>query len=196
LGESDAISILGRTCLTRFLERSILRRPRENPCAAQPTQPGWRVFVDKRDGFCFEYPGDYKRVTAMLASRPCGVKQGCLLSLKKNPPPSVPPRDQDAINNASINLSSLRIQFHLDLLTRYAPTGYQDTPPQPVRVGGTTFHYYGPGGGGVAYPDQFFFEVNGQAFSIDFTGPYTNDKTPADVTKQIEKKLLASFHRF
>jgi hypothetical protein len=170
--------------------------PGQNPCAARPTQPRWRVFVDKRDGFCFEYPGDYKRVTAMFASGPCGVKQGCLLSLEKNLPPSVPPSDQDEFNNASIDLYSLRIPFHLDLLTGYAPTGYQDTPPEPVGVGGTTFYYYGPGGGGVTYADQFFFEVKGQAFAIDFTGPYTNDKTPAEVTKQIEKKLLVSFRRF
>lgn len=150
----------------------------QNPCAAHPTQPGWRVFVDKREGFCFEYPGDYKRVTTMLASRPCGVKQGCLLSLEKNPPPSVPPSDQDKFNNASLDLSSLGIPFDLDLLTRYAPTGYVDTPPEPVRVGGTTFYYYGPGGGGVTYADQFFFAAKGQAFLIVLDGPYTNDKRP------------------
>jgi hypothetical protein len=170
--------------------------PAQNPCAAHPTQPRWRVFVDKRDGFCFEYPGDYKRVTPILASRRCGIKQGCLLSLEKNPPASVPPSDQDEFNNASIDLSSLGVPFHLDLLTRYAPTGYLDTPPEPVRVGGTTFYYYGPGGGGVMYSDQLFFEAKGQAFTIAFTGPYTGDNTPAEVTKQIEKKLLVSFRRF
>ncbi len=168
----------------------------ENPCAAHPTQPGWRVFVDKRDGFCFEYPGDYKRVPGMIGSRPCGVKQGCLLlNLEKNPPP---PSDQDEYKNASIGLglSSLGIPFHLDLLTQYAPMGNEDNPPEPVRIGESTFYYYGPGGGGVTYMDQFFFDVKGRAFTIDFDGPYTNDKTPDEVTKQIENKLLASFRRY
>jgi hypothetical protein len=169
----------------------------QNPCAVHPTQPGWHVFVDKKDGFCFEYPGDYKRVpTRPLSSGPCGVKQGCLLTLVKNSPPSVPPSNQDEFKNVSIGLSALGIPFHLDLLSRSAPMGYEDIPPEPVQVGGTTFYYYGPGGGGVTYPDQFFFEAKGRAFGIDFDGPYIDDKTPAEVTKQIEKKLLRSFRRF
>jgi hypothetical protein len=44
--------------------------------------------------------------------------------------------------------------------------------------------------------DVSAFEVKGQASIIDFTGPYTNDKTAAEVTKQIEKKLLVNFRRF
>jgi hypothetical protein len=44
--------------------------------------------------------------------------------------------------------------------------------------------------------DVSAFEVKSQAFTIDFTGPYTNDKTAAEVTKQIERKLLVNFRRF
>jgi hypothetical protein len=133
----------------------------------------------------------------MFFSGPCGVKQGCLLNLEKNPPPSVPPSKDDEYNNASIDLYSLGIPFHLDLLTANAPTGQLDNPPAPVRIGGTTFYYYGPGGGGVPYADQFFFEVKGRAFSIDFDGPYTQVfRTPDEVTKQIEKKLLGSLRRY
>jgi hypothetical protein len=169
----------------------------QNPCAPHPAQPGWRVFVDKRDGFCFEYPGDYKRApTRPFASGPCGAKQGCLLNLVKNLPPSIPPSDQDEYKNASIGLSALGIPFRLNLLSRSAPMGYEGIPPAPVRVGEMMFYYYGPGGGGVTYPDQFFFEANGRAFGIDFAGPYINDKQPAEATKQIEKKLLGSFRRF
>ena len=168
----------------------------QNPCVSHPTQRGWRVYADRKDGFCFEYPSDYKRVATVLASGPCGVKEGCLLSLKNNLPPFALTSNQDEFNNASIDLSSLRIPFHVDLLTRDAPTGDEDNPPTLVRFGGIRFYYYGPGGGGVTYPDQFFFQAKGQAFSIAFTGPYTNDKSPAEITKQTERRLLASFRRF
>lgn len=184
-----------RLLLTSLSVVPVIALP-QNPCVSHPTQLGWRVFADRKDGFCFEYPSDYKRVAAVLASGPCGVKEGCLLSLKKNVPPSSPASNQDEVNNASIDLSSLRMPLQLDLLTRNAPTGDEDNSPKIVRFGGTSFYYYGPGGGGVTYPDQFFFKAKGQAFSIAFTGPYTNDKTPAEETKQIERRLLASFRHF
>jgi hypothetical protein len=168
----------------------------QNPCAAHPTQPHWRVFADSKYGFCFEYPPDYRRITPSIGSRRCSRKDGCLLSLEKKAPPSVPPDENDEFKNATIDLSDLGIPFDLGPLRHYAPTGLQDETPEPRQVGSETFYYYGPGGGGVTYPDQFFFKVKGRAFTIDFDGPYTDDKTPADITKQIEGKLLASFRHF
>jgi hypothetical protein len=76
-----------------------------------------------------------------------------------------------------------------------APTGI-DSPPEPVRIGKNTFYYYGPGGGGVSYPDGYYFNLRGKILVIDFDGPYENDKTPTLETKKMELKVLASFREF
>lgn len=132
----------------------------------------------------------------MLNHRPCSLNQGCLLSLEKIAPASVPPNRDDEYNNASIDLSNLGILFKLETLQRYAPTGYVDIPPEAVHFASNTFYYYGPGGGGVSYADQFFFNVRGRAFAIAFAGPYTTSNEPAQVTKDIEAKMLSSLRRF
>jgi hypothetical protein len=169
----------------------------QNPCVAHRTQPGWQVFVDRAYGFCFEYPSDYKHVTPVFASGPCHVKDGCLLGLAKNAPPSARPNDEDEYKNASIELTDLKIPFSLKALERYGPTGCVDVPPEPVKFGSETFYYYGAGGGGVTYSDQFFFNAKGHAFEVSFEGPYLeNGSEPDEVTKQIETKLLGSLHRF
>lgn len=88
--------------------------------------------------------------------------------------------------------------FHRDgtsNLVRMAPMGYE-TPPDRVRIGKNTFYYYGPGGGGVAYPDGYFFNLRGKILVVDFDGPYENEKTPTPATKKMEQKLLASFRDF
>jgi hypothetical protein len=48
----------------------------------------------------------------------------------------------------------------------------------------------------VSYPDQYFFNLRGKTLSIDFDGPYENDKTPSDEAKKMERKALASFREF
>ena len=35
---------------------SSLAAENRSPCAVNPTQPGWHVFVEKKNRFCFEYP--------------------------------------------------------------------------------------------------------------------------------------------
>ena len=49
-----------------------------------------------------------------------------------------------------------------------APTGLDDTPPATMRIAGRVFYFYGPGGGGVDYPDQYLMELSGKilAFSL------------------------------
>lgn len=76
-----------------------------------------------------------------------------------------------------------------------APTGIE-SPPEPFPVGKNTFYYYGPGGGGVSYPDGYFFDLRGKLLVIDFDGPYENEKTPTPETKQMERKILESFQEF
>ena len=69
-------------------------------------------------------------------------------------------------------------------------------PPVRSKRVTTRFMFTVAGGGGVEYPDQFFFNLKGKTLYIVFDGPYINDKTPADETKKIEEKVLASFRTF
>lgn len=85
--------------------------------------------------------------------------------------------------------------FRPSALVRMAPTGIE-SPPEPVHAGKNIFYYYGPGGGGVAYPDGYYFNLRGKILVIDFDGPYENDKTPTPETKKIERKVLATFREF
>ena len=65
-----------------------------------------------------------------------------------------------------------------------------------MHVGNKTVYYYGTGGGGVAYPDQFFFRLPSRLLQLVFNGPYRNDKTPDGRTKAIEKEILGSLETF
>jgi len=81
-------------------------------------------------------------------------------------------------------------------LAERAPTGI-DSPPEPVRIGDNTFYYYGPGGGGVFYPDQYYFNLKGKTLRIGFDGPYEDGiKTPTAEAKETEQKVLESFREF
>lgn len=83
--------------------------------------------------------------------------------------------------------------FNSQKLIPHAPSGY-DTPPRPKRFGTNVFYYYGPGGGGVAYPDMYYFNLDGRALRIVFDGPYSGDsKSPSEETQAIEKLMLSSF---
>lgn len=85
--------------------------------------------------------------------------------------------------------------FDLKRIVTYAPNGV--TALDPVQVGPFTFYYWGPGGGGVEYPDVYFFNLHGNTLSLGFDGPYTErSKSPHQQTKQIERKVLASFRTF
>lgn len=99
-------------------------------------------------------------------------------------------------DNATINVIAHGTPFHRANLAAFAPTGMEDNPPERIHTTHAEFYYYGPGGGGVDYPDSYYFELRGRTFSFEFIGPYDGDKTPAAVTKQIEPKLLASFRRY
>lgn len=68
------------------------------------------------------------------------------------------------------------------------------TQPEPFRVGAHMFYYIGAGGGGVNYPDTFFYNLHGRILIIEFEGPYPPDsKSPSDATRGFEKIVLESF---
>jgi hypothetical protein len=93
---------------------------------------------------------------------------------------------------ADVQVCLLPGAFDLQKLIREAPTGYE-TPPTPQLYGANVFYYYGRGGGGVAYPDVYYFNVDGHALRIVFDGPYRDSNSPTDKTRAIEKVILSSF---
>ena len=148
------------------------------PCvtAVGSETSSWRVYTDRDHHFCFRYPRSYIPISLPKAS--C---RG--------------PKLEDKKSGANIGVCVVDEDFRPDALVRMAPTGF-DSPPEPQRIGQNTFYYYGPGGGGVSYPDGYYFNLHGKILAIDFDGPYENDKTPTPETKQMEQKALASFREF
>jgi hypothetical protein len=167
-----------------------------NPCELRPLQTGWHVFVDYQDGFCFEYPPKYHVAPAVVAP---GVSRGNAtrfigrLTTKPSPSESAIADDPGV---ATIDVSAFGIPFRPEDLTKFAPTGEGDSPPQRIHAAHGEFYYYGGGGGGVLYPDVFYFGIRGRTLSIDFIGPYSGDKIPDPETRRIEPKVLASFRTF
>jgi hypothetical protein len=166
-----------------------------NPCALHPTRTGWRIFVDRRDGFCFEYPPKYRIAPARFAP---GLSTGGPKFIGRLTTKPTPAEGASADNEkvATIDIFAYGMPFRADDLTRFAPMGMDDYPPQRIPAAHGDFYYYGPGGGGVQYPDDFYFGIHGHTFSISFSGPYSTDKTPDAVTKRIEPRVLASFRPF
>ena len=167
-----------------------------SPCDLHPTRTGWHVFVDHQDRFCFEYPSKYRVAPAVFAP---GVTTGnatrFIGRLTTKPSPSVVASVDDE-EAATIDVFAFGIPFRPEDLTKRAPPGQDVSPPQLIHAAHGKFYYYGPGGGGVDYPDVFYFGIRGRTFSIEFLGPYSGDKTPAPETKRIEPEVLASFHSF
>jgi hypothetical protein len=148
------------------------------PCAtsAEAETSGWRVYIDRNNRFCFRYPTSYVPV-----SHPKANCRG--------------PKLEDRKGGANIGICVPGEDFDLMAIAKMAPTGI-DSPPEPRVIGENTFYYYGPGGGGVSYPDGYYYNLRGKSLVIDFDGPYANDKTPTDEAKRMEQKVLATFRRF
>jgi hypothetical protein len=155
---------------------------------ASPRTPrGWKTYVDRVHGFAFAYPPIYKRIRRPdrenWPEQATAAAEGRWVGL------------QHQRSDARIDFILGDERFDLNSFVRNAPTGVE-FPPSWVIEGDNLFYEYGAGGGGVEYPDQFFFNLKGKTLYIVFDGPYLNDKTPSDETKEIEDKMLASFRVF
>jgi len=145
-----------------------------------------QLYTNPNLGFELSYPATYK-----LSDLPCYVAQWAashgyqsLLYVREG-------ESQDA---GSIHLTVDRRRFSLDNLRKLHSRA--DEQPTMVKVGGNTFYYYGRGGGGVAYPDEYFYHLDGNMLEISFDGPYPpHDNSPTAKTKEMEKKVLESFRR-
>jgi hypothetical protein len=174
----------------------LLAARHHSPCAASPTQPGWHVYVDTKDRFCFEYPPQYQVAPTVTAPGVGGIPANQWVARLATNPQPMELATADDWDNATIDVIAYGTPFRRAKLSAFAPTGMEDNPPERIHTTHAEFYYYGPGGGGVDYPDSYYFELRGRTFSFEFFGPYEGDKTPAAVTKEIEPKLLASFRGY
>jgi hypothetical protein len=164
----------------------------ENPCATDDAQPNWRTFVSHTHRFCFQYPPQYR--SQKPPQKLHLPKEYKLLAYFTNGEP----RDLGAKGewpDASITVLFCKTPFTLEYVKKNAPTGLET--PSKVQIGSHTFYGWGPGGGGVRYPDVYIYNLHGQPLSLLFDGPYTGgSKSPIRETQGIERKLLASFRTF
>jgi len=142
------------------------------PCSAKSGPAGWRTFVDRTHRFCFQYPPTYKTI-------PDTSERRSIVAL-------------DAEGEIYVWLD--KRPFKVEELEAFSRSG--NPPPEPTKIGGVTFYYVGPGGGGVFYPDDYFFNLRGKILHIEFDGPYFHDNHPFEETKKLEPKLLATFQTF
>lgn len=165
------------------------------PCPVENAPKGWIDYINRAYGFCFSYPPVYTPVAEPWLEKYTGdptrsqalhkaAEEGRLLRLQHK-----------KFDDAEIAVLLGTTRFDLHSLIKQAPMG-SESPPDPIKVGRYRFYYYGPGGGGVCYPDQYFFNLRGKTLDIDFGGPCVRDKTPTPETKKIERQLLESFRTF
>ena len=156
------------------------------------TPPGWKTYVNRVHGFSFSYPPIYVLIRRPHTERYFGE------DMDKAAAEGRWVRLIHQGSYGTIDFLLKRDRFDLDSFeTKYAPTGDED-PPRAVQEGSNTFYQYGAGGGGVAYPDQFFFSLRGKTLYIKVDGPYSpsTENTTTDETKKIESRMLASFRTF
>lgn len=148
----------------------------------------WHKYTNNKYGFSFWYPDPYRPVPLPPPNtgdefRHSANKERRLLLLERRDDPE-----------AKIWISIELRQFNLHSLWQsHAPTGYdEDKTPAPLQIGMHTFYLYGPGGGGVDYPDQYFVNLRGKILEFDFDGPYEG-KSPSGETPELEPKILKTF---
>lgn len=143
-------------------------------CVASGDKADWRVYANNRHHFCFLYPKTYEQT-----------------------PDSKDSSGVETLHSPDVDIliGCCDEAFDLQALVRSAPTGVE-FPPELFVAGSNKFYYYGPGGGGVSYPDQFFYDLRGKTLSIDFDGGYEDGRTPSEKIKQLERQILATFRTY
>ncbi|PIR43203.1 hypothetical protein COV24_04125 [candidate division WWE3 bacterium CG10_big_fil_rev_8_21_14_0_10_32_10] len=136
----------------------------------------WKTYRNDEYGFEFEYPESFKQITPDLNLPASNITN--IIEFGTD----------DGITLVVFLEAST---FTVEGLKKYSPTGNEKSPETKV-FNTSTFYYYGPGGGGVCYPDQYFTNIDGQILSFKFSG-CKNDKTPSEETKVIENHILSTF---
>jgi hypothetical protein len=167
---------------------------KRSPCGADTAHPGWRVYTNREFRFCLQYPPKYHEVPAPPPDQFSNTRR-FLGSLVLN---SLPLGTYGGAvdNKASIAFAYIPKHFSMSQMQACcAPTG-ADEPPAPVRLGRHVFYFYGAGGGGVDYPDEYLMEMNGKILLISFGGPWKESKSPIEETKRLEPKILSTLQTY
>jgi hypothetical protein len=145
-------------------------------------------YVDPWLGFELSYPASYR-----VKDLPCWVARAFAMEGFQN---LLYLSTGTGEHQGNILLILDRRPFNLATLeTVHAHTGWVE--PHQVQIGKLTFFYYGTGGGGTTYPDDYLYNLNGSILEISFDGPYPpKSKSPSEETRQMEKKVLESFRVF
>jgi hypothetical protein len=151
------------------------------PAQSEAISRDWKVYVNRKYGFSFRYPPQYNPETKASNNRYKKFEHHLVTLTQIDP-------------DIQILVALIDEPFDLQNLVRIgAPTG-DEYPPAATQIGRYTFYWYGPGGGGVDYPDRYFVNLKGKTLLIDFYGPYSSEsKTPAQETKDLEPQILATF---
>lgn len=145
-----------------------------------------RLYTDPNLGFELSYPATYR-----ASDLPCHVAQWAASHGYQS---LLYVREGDSEDAGSIHVTVDRRRFNLENLRQLHSRA--DEQPTMVKVGTNAFYYYGRGGGGVSYPDEYFYNLDGNILEISFDGPYPpNDNSSSAETKGIENKVLESFRR-
>ncbi len=162
-------------------------------CPISNLEKGWTVFVDPVHRFCFQYPSTYEQLRPPFEPDRFHPDAKVIAQFESAELRRATEEDRA---RAAIFLSFSKVSFNLQNFISDAPTGVE-RPPSPVRFGALTFFYYGPGGGGVAYDDIYYFNLHNRTLRIVFDGPFDgHSKSPSEKTQQIESAILASFKIF
>lgn len=165
------------------------------PCPTENTPAGWKTYVNEKYRFCFSYPPNYTPIAEPWLEKYTHDPE-CSREIFEAAEAGRALRLQDTQHpDACLCVTVGTDGWDLQAMTKYAPTGLE-SPPEPKIIAGQVFYYYGPGGGGVCYPDQFFYDLRGKPLSISFCGPCVDDKTPTAETKKIEDQVLATFQTY
>jgi hypothetical protein len=159
--------------------------PTAGQAGSTPAFQGW-LYVNIRPPFEVTVPAAYH-----VADVPCQIARAVAYRGDRLLLVTRQQGDKDAYLYATMGHDA----FSMKALGAYAPTGVEvdDIKPPVGKIGRNTFYYFGPGGGGVCYPDQYFYDLDGQILIFTFVGPCVNNETPTSATKQLEAEMLASF---
>ena len=164
------------------------------PCPTVNTPAGWKTYINQKYRFCFSYPPIYTPVSKAEMEKDSPDLQGSSDYIEAIEEGRSAQLQDSRHPDAALGVTVANEAWDLQSLMKYGPTG-ADSPPEPRIIDGQVFYYYGAGGGGVCYPDQFFYDLKGKPLYLAFTG-CTDDKTPPAETKEIEQKVLATFRTF